>query len=213
MLRSFLCPFWSHLIKSVAGSSLVYEPTGRNTRQAAQCTESENLLDAHSIEHAASEVGKPFNRLLTLGTRTIPASGLLIAVIRPLLYLCHGEIYHRSIRVSDSLGIAATCVRSSIQLQAINQPLHLVIFRSTHRKSIIMRLLVACCALLGLVSSTVAQKFAFAHVVVGNTAAHSQDTWAQDITLARNTGLDAFVLNIAYPDPNIYVQGQSFSNS
>ncbi|CZS94451.1 related to mutanase [Rhynchosporium agropyri] len=48
-----------------------------------------------------------------------------------------------------------------------------------------------------------AQKSVFAHVVVGNTAAHTQATWVQDITLARNTGLDAFVLNIAYPDSNI----------
>ncbi|KAI9048837.1 hypothetical protein LZ554_007668 [Drepanopeziza brunnea f. sp. 'monogermtubi'] len=71
-----------------------------------------------------------------------------------------------------------------------------------------MKFFLACsAALFGLLlSPTTAQKYAFAHMVVGNTAAHTQDTWAQDITLARNTGFDAFVLNIAYPDPNIYGQ-------
>ncbi|KAK2627060.1 hypothetical protein QTJ16_003026 [Diplocarpon rosae] len=54
--------------------------------------------------------------------------------------------------------------------------------------------------------SVAAQRYAFAHVVVGNTAAHTQETWAQDITLARSVGLDAFVLNIAYPDANIAAQ-------
>lgn len=50
------------------------------------------------------------------------------------------------------------------------------------------------------------QKAAFAHVVVGNTASHTQDTWAADISLAAATGLDAFALNIAYPDTNIPTQ-------
>lgn len=58
-------------------------------------------------------------------------------------------------------------------------------------------------AILGLTHLAAAQKAAFAHIVVGNTAAHTQDTWTQDITLARNCGIDAFVLNIAYPDSNI----------
>lgn len=67
-----------------------------------------------------------------------------------------------------------------------------------------MRFLFQVSAALGLLSQAVsAQKAVFAHVVVGNTAAHTQDTWAQDIQLARNTGIDAFVLNIAYPDGNI----------
>lgn len=48
-----------------------------------------------------------------------------------------------------------------------------------------------------------AQKNVFAHVVVGNTAAHTVDTWARDIKLASGAGIDAFVLNIAYPDTNI----------
>ncbi|KAG4420137.1 hypothetical protein IFR04_006700 [Cadophora malorum] len=67
-----------------------------------------------------------------------------------------------------------------------------------------MRFLLKLPFALGLLSQAVsAQKAVFAHVVVGNTAAHSQATWAQDIQLARNTGIDAFVLNIAYPDGNI----------
>ncbi|KAG4439848.1 hypothetical protein IFR05_004661 [Cadophora sp. M221] len=50
------------------------------------------------------------------------------------------------------------------------------------------------------------QKSVFAHVVVGNTAAHEINTWAQDIGLAAAVGIDAFALNIAYPDPNIITQ-------
>ncbi|KAK6581216.1 hypothetical protein PZA11_005907 [Diplocarpon coronariae] len=74
-----------------------------------------------------------------------------------------------------------------------------------------MKLLVHLAPVLGLAlfspfARVTAQKYAFAHVVVGNTAAHTQDTWAQDIALARSVGLDAFVLNIAYPDANIYPQ-------
>ena len=49
-------------------------------------------------------------------------------------------------------------------------------------------------------------KFVFAHIVVGDTAAHTQDTWKNDITLARDAGIDAFALNIAYPDSNIPTQ-------
>ncbi|KAE8447465.1 hypothetical protein EG329_010738 [Mollisiaceae sp. DMI_Dod_QoI] len=51
-----------------------------------------------------------------------------------------------------------------------------------------------------------AQKYAFAHVVVGNTAAHTQDTWANDIALAKACGIDAFALNMGYPDSNIPTQ-------
>ncbi|CZR50931.1 related to mutanase [Phialocephala subalpina] len=51
-----------------------------------------------------------------------------------------------------------------------------------------------------------AQKYAFAHVVVGNTAAHTQETWANDISLAAACGIDAFVLNMGYPDSNIPTQ-------
>ena len=51
-----------------------------------------------------------------------------------------------------------------------------------------------------------AQKYVFAHVVVGDTAAHAQDTWATDITLAANAAIDAFILNIGYGDPNVPTQ-------
>lgn len=45
-------------------------------------------------------------------------------------------------------------------------------------------------------------KSVFAHVVVGNTASHTQDTWTNDILLAKNSGIDAFALNVAFTDPN-----------
>lgn len=50
------------------------------------------------------------------------------------------------------------------------------------------------------------QKSVFAHVIVGNTAAHEISTWAKDIGLAAAAGIDAFALNIAYPDPNTFQQ-------
>ncbi len=59
---------------------------------------------------------------------------------------------------------------------------------------------------LGLLAQAVSAKFVFAHVVVGDTAAHSQATWATDISLATECGIDAFVLNIGYPDANIPTQ-------
>lgn len=48
-----------------------------------------------------------------------------------------------------------------------------------------------------------AQKSVFAHVIVGNTAAHSVDTWSEDIKLASAAGIDAFVLNMGFPDSNV----------
>lgn len=54
--------------------------------------------------------------------------------------------------------------------------------------------------------ASVIQKSVFAHVLVGNTAAHDVDTWAKDIGLAAAAGIDAFALNIAFPDPNTFVQ-------
>ncbi|RDW82909.1 hypothetical protein BP5796_04400 [Coleophoma crateriformis] len=63
-------------------------------------------------------------------------------------------------------------------------------------------LLVLASACLPVVSS----KYVFAHVVVGNTAAHTVDTWKTDISLAAAAGIDAFALNIAYPDTNIPTQ-------
>jgi len=56
---------------------------------------------------------------------------------------------------------------------------------------------------LSLFLSVASAKNVFAHVVVGNTAAHTKDTWTTDISLAKSSGIDAFVLNIAYPDGNI----------
>ncbi|KAI9742873.1 MAG: hypothetical protein M1818_003602 [Claussenomyces sp. TS43310] len=47
-----------------------------------------------------------------------------------------------------------------------------------------------------------AQKYVFAHVVVGDTAAHTTSTWENDITLAHDAGIDAFALNIVSSDPN-----------
>lgn len=52
----------------------------------------------------------------------------------------------------------------------------------------------------------VSSKYVFAHVVVGNTAAHTVATWQTDISLAAAAGIDAFALNIAYPDSNIPTQ-------
>lgn len=54
--------------------------------------------------------------------------------------------------------------------------------------------------------SVSAQKYVFAHVVVGNTAAHTQLTWQNDVTLAQKAGIDAFALNCGYPDSNIPTQ-------
>jgi glucan endo-1,3-alpha-glucosidase len=61
-------------------------------------------------------------------------------------------------------------------------------------------------ALVLLAQSASAQKYVFAHVVVGNTAAHTQSTWENDITLAQAAGIDAFALNCGYPDSNIPTQ-------
>src|ERR1700761_848569 len=63
--------------------------------------------------------------------------------------------------------------------------------------------LIASTLLLNVVS---AQKFVFIHVVVGDTAAHTQTDWVNDINLAKDTGADAFALNIANGDPNVPTQ-------
>ncbi|KAH8602718.1 putative glucan endo-1,3-alpha-glucosidase agn1 [Bisporella sp. PMI_857] len=55
-------------------------------------------------------------------------------------------------------------------------------------------------------ASIVEAKAVFAHIVVGNTASHTVDLWTTDISLAKSFGIDAFVLNIAYPDGNIPIQ-------
>jgi glucan endo-1,3-alpha-glucosidase len=61
-------------------------------------------------------------------------------------------------------------------------------------------------AVFALPIQVISANYVFAHVVVGNTAAHVQSTWAQDIALAAASGIDAFALNIAYPDSNIPTQ-------
>jgi glucan endo-1,3-alpha-glucosidase len=61
-------------------------------------------------------------------------------------------------------------------------------------------------ALALLVHAVAAQKTVFAHVVVGNTAAHTQSTWTDDIRLAKNAGIDAFILNVGHGDPNVPAQ-------
>jgi hypothetical protein len=66
-----------------------------------------------------------------------------------------------------------------------------------------MKVLSILAPLAALLPSAYAQKLAFAHVVMGDTAAHTQATWATDISLAKAAGLDAFVLNMGYPDSNI----------
>lgn len=53
---------------------------------------------------------------------------------------------------------------------------------------------------------TRADKFVFAHVVVGDTEAHDESTWARDIALAQNATIDAFMLDIAYGDPKVPAQ-------
>ena len=64
----------------------------------------------------------------------------------------------------------------------------------------------ALTALTLLLPVVLAQKTVFAHVVVGNTAAHTQDTWTTDITLAQDAAVDAFILNVGYGDPNVPTQ-------
>ena len=66
-----------------------------------------------------------------------------------------------------------------------------------------LQLFIAACTLF---AQHAQAKYVFAHVVVGNTAAHTQSTWEDDITLAKNAGIDAFALNGGYPDSNIPTQ-------
>ncbi|KAL3422794.1 Glucan endo-1,3-alpha-glucosidase agn1 [Phlyctema vagabunda] len=69
-----------------------------------------------------------------------------------------------------------------------------------------MVLLKSLLALAAACLPVVSSRHVFAHVVVGNTAAHTVDTWKTDINLAAEAGIDAFALNIAYPDSNIPTQ-------
>jgi hypothetical protein len=67
----------------------------------------------------------------------------------------------------------------------------------------IMASLFSLFAVLNLFLSVASAKSVFAHVVVGNAAVHTEDTWTNDITLAQNAGIDAFALNLASGDGNI----------
>jgi glucan endo-1,3-alpha-glucosidase len=71
---------------------------------------------------------------------------------------------------------------------------------------VIMHLSYLLCAVLAALTSVTDARNVFAHVVVGNTGAHDVKTWGNDIALAKKAGIDAFVLNIAYPDPNTPIQ-------
>ncbi|CAD6448005.1 b4c09d13-a01a-4f58-97ca-ea54009a662d [Sclerotinia trifoliorum] len=51
-----------------------------------------------------------------------------------------------------------------------------------------------------------AQKYVFAHVVMGNTAHHTTDDWENDIKTAQAAGIDAFALNVATGDSNTPTQ-------
>jgi glucan endo-1,3-alpha-glucosidase len=46
-----------------------------------------------------------------------------------------------------------------------------------------------------------APKLVVAHVIVGNTASYSVDTWQSDIKLAQQNGIDGFALNIGSTAP------------
>ncbi|KAH6671435.1 putative glucan endo-1,3-alpha-glucosidase agn1 precursor [Halenospora varia] len=71
-----------------------------------------------------------------------------------------------------------------------------------------MKFLSTCLAASTLLVSAVqaADKYVFAHIVMGNTAAHNTTTWANDISLAKAAGIDAFVLNIGFGDANNEIQ-------
>ncbi|OKL61204.1 hypothetical protein UA08_03405 [Talaromyces atroroseus] len=63
-------------------------------------------------------------------------------------------------------------------------------------------LLLSLAAAASSVGVAAAQKYAFAHHVVGDTVAHTQADWENDITLAHDAALDAFALNVGYPNDN-----------
>jgi glucan endo-1,3-alpha-glucosidase len=69
-----------------------------------------------------------------------------------------------------------------------------------------MKLLFSALAVANSLLPTISAHSVFAHVVVGNTASHNTTTWASDISLAKASGIDAFALNIAYPDSNTPIQ-------
>jgi hypothetical protein len=67
-----------------------------------------------------------------------------------------------------------------------------------------LRSILAALALFGQYAS--AQKYLFAHVVVGNAAAHTQSAWEGNIILTKNAGLDSSALNCGCPESNILTQ-------
>ena len=69
-----------------------------------------------------------------------------------------------------------------------------------------MYFLYSVLAVTNLLCTTATAKSVFAHVVVGNTAAHTVETWTQDIQLAQAAGIDAFALNICPTDTNTPAQ-------
>ena len=70
-----------------------------------------------------------------------------------------------------------------------------------HFPFVIMTFLSLLLAVTASLTCTVeAQKYVFAHVVVGDTYSHTQATWESDITLAHDAGIDAFAVNIGYPN-------------
>ena len=69
-----------------------------------------------------------------------------------------------------------------------------------------MKLLFPVLAVATSLLHTASAQYVFAHVVVGNTASHNTSTWANDISLAKASGIDAFALNVAYPDSNTPIQ-------
>jgi glucan endo-1,3-alpha-glucosidase len=52
-------------------------------------------------------------------------------------------------------------------------------------------------------------KLVVAHVIVGNTASYSVETWKQDIQLAQANGIDGFALNVGFSAPFTNAQVQN----
>jgi glucan endo-1,3-alpha-glucosidase len=67
----------------------------------------------------------------------------------------------------------------------------------------ILHFLFAALTVCGIFVESVTAKYVFAHIVMGNTYSHTQATWTNDITLAKNAGIDAFVLNCGHGDPTV----------
>jgi glucan endo-1,3-alpha-glucosidase len=92
-----------------------------------------------------------------------------------------------------SCGLAVTRKVSSTHTPYHSLPVHTF---SMKQGSFLLSLAAAASS----VGVAAAQKYAFAHVVVGDTSAHTEANWENDITLAHDAALDAFALNVAWPD-------------